>query len=287
VRERSVAYRERSFTSHDGLALYFRDYGDPASARTPILCLGGLTRNSKDFHETARRLAATRRVLCPDYRGRGRSAYDPDPRRYRPATYLRDIADLLAATNVHRVAVIGTSLGGLLAMALSASLPAALAGVVLNDIGPDVNANGLAAIIDYIRTDRPQPDWESAVRTIRTVMPKVVYRDEAAWTKMVENTFKRGDDGLLHFDWDVRIVEPLLRPVENPPDLWALFRGLRHIPVLAIRGAESDILLAPCFERMAGENPDLVRLTLPGVGHAPTLLEPEAVAAIDDFLARL
>jgi len=282
-----MSYRERHFTSHDGLALFFRDYGDPASERTPVLCLSGLTRNSKDFHDTALRLSATRRVLCPDYRGRGLSAYDPDPRNYVAPTYVRDVMNLLAATNVHRAVVIGTSLGGLLAMALSAAIPAALAGVVLNDIGPDINAGGLQSIIDYIRVDRPQPDWDSAVRTLKTLMPKVVFRDESAWMTVAQTTFRRGADGLLHFDWDVRIVEPLLNPPDALPDLWALYRGLRHIPTLAIRGGESDILLQPCFERMAAEKPDLVRLTLPGIGHAPTLLEPESVAAIDDFVARL
>lgn len=282
-----MSYRERRYTSNDGLSLYFRDYGDAASPTTPVVCLSGLTRNSKDFHETALRLSAGRRVLCPDYRGRGMSAYDPDPRNYVAPTYVRDVMNLLAAANVHRAVFVGTSLGGLLAMALSAAIPAALAGVVLNDIGPDINPGGLQSIIEYIRIDRPQPDWESAVHTLKTVMPRVVFRDESAWMMVAKTTFKPGADGLLHFDWDVRIVEPLLDPPEPLPDLWALYRGLRHIPTLAIRGGESDILLAPCFERMAAEKPDLVRLTVPGIGHAPTLLEPECVAAIDDFVARL
>src|SRR5262249_34199486 len=137
----------------DGLRLYFRDYGDPASERTPVLCLTGLTRNSADFHEVALRVAGERRVLAPDYRGRGRSAYDPDWRNYEPRIYVNDAAHLLAATGVERAVVIGTSLGGLLAMGLSVLRPTMVAGIVLNDIGPGLVGSGLARIMDYVGKD--------------------------------------------------------------------------------------------------------------------------------------
>ncbi|MBM3485449.1 MAG: alpha/beta hydrolase [Alphaproteobacteria bacterium] len=282
-----MPFRERHYRSSDDLRLYFRDYGDPAADATPILCLTGLTRNSKDFHGLAERLSTRRRVICPDYRGRGRSHYDSDPRNYRPPVYMRDVAHLLAVTGAHRVVVIGTSLGGLLAMGLAAMMPTALAGVVLNDIGPDINPAGLQAIVEYIRTDRPQPDWESAIRFIRTMLPKLTFRDDGVWRQLAENTFRQGDDGLLHFDWDVRLVEPLLAPPEPMPDLWALYRGLARIPTLAIRGGESEILTARCFDRMAEERPDLRRLTVAGTGHTPTLSEPEVKAALDEFLSPL
>ena len=278
------AYRERRFTAQDGLGLYFRDYGDADSAATPVLCLGGLTRNAKDFDALARRLAGGRRVLCLDLRGRGRSDYDPDWRNYRPATYLGDISHLLSAAGVHRVVVVGTSLGGVLAMALGATMPSALAGVVLNDIGPEVERGGLDPILDYIRVDRPQPDWESAVRTIRTHLPDLVYQDESMFEAMARNTWREGEDGLLHFDWDVNIVKPALADAGASPDLWPLFGGLRAVPLLAFRGEASKLLSADCFARMAEARPDARMVTVPRTGHAPTLAEPECVAALDAFV---
>ena len=282
-----AAYRERRFTAQDGLGLYFRDYGDPDSAATPVLCLGGLTRNAKDFDALARRLAAERRVLCLDLRGRGRSDYDPNWRNYRPATYLNDIAHLLPVAGVHRVVVVGTSLGGVLAMAMGATMPSALAGVVLNDIGPEIERGGLEPILSYIRVDRPQPDWKSVVRTIRTHLPDLVYQDEAMFEAMARNTFREGKDGLLRFDWDVNIVNPALADGGATADLWPFFHGLRSVPLLAFRGEASRLLTADCFARMGRERPDARMVTVPRTGHAPTLDEPECVAALDAFLREL
>lgn len=283
----SAPYRERHYSSQDNLRLYYRDYGDPRAAATPVLCLGGLTRNAKDFHELAVRLSGQRRVLAPDYRGRGRSAYDPNWRNYNVRTYLDDIRHLLAVADMHRVAVIGTSLGGILAMGMATAYPTLLAGAVLNDVGPVVELEGLAHIIEYIRIDRPQPDLESAIATIRKMLPRVQFRDPAVWRKMVEHTYRTGDDGMLHFDWDVAIVRPLLEPDEPTPDLWPLFRALNRVPALALRGEVSEILSPETFAAMARAKPDLVQLTVAGTGHTPTLSEPEVAQAIDGFLARL
>ena len=282
-----MSFRERRFASQDGLDLYFRDYGDPLADATPVLCLGGLTRNAKDFHRLATRLSARRRVLCPDYRGRGRSAYDPNWRNYRAETYLADLGHLLAATNVHRTVVVGTSLGGLLAMGLAAARPTALAAVVLNDVGPEVAMDGLRPIVEYIRIDRPQASREAAVEALKALLPGVAFQDEGDWEAMVDNTYRADADGLLRFDWDVAIVRPLLARGAALPDMWPLFRALARIPLLAIRGERSDVLTPDCFDRMAAARPDLRRVVVPGVGHAPTLGEPECLAAIDAFLADL
>lgn len=279
-------YRERHYTSQDNLRLYYREYGEPSGA-TPVLCLGGLTRNSKDFHELALRLCAQRRVLCPDYRGRGLSAYDADWRNYQVRTYLDDIRHLLTVAEVHRAVVIGTSMGGILAMGMAAAYPTVLAGTVLNDVGPQVEMVGLMHIIEYIRVDRPQPDLDSAIETIRRMLPRIAFRDPAVWRKMVENTYRLGDDGMLHFDWDVSLVRPLIEPQEPAPDLWPLFRALRRTPVLALRGEISEILSEATFAAMAREMPGLAQLTVAGTGHTPTLSEPEVQQAIDGFLARL
>lgn len=280
-------FAAKHYTAQDGLRLYYRDYGNPLQARTPVLCLPGLTRNSRDFHDVALRLATQRRVLCPDYRGRGASQRDADWRNYKAPVLLGDLLALLTVANLHRVVVLGTSFGGLLAFGMAVARPTALAGVIANDAGPDFRGGGLARILAYIAADRPQPSWEAAVTALKTVMPGYDNIGEDVWLRIAHGTFRLGDDGLLHFDWDTALVQTLTHRGGRIPDIWPLFRALRRTPVLAIRGALSDVLAPDTFERMAQEKPDLVRLTVPGVGHAPTLDEPEAKAAIDAFLARL
>lgn len=280
-----MPYTERRVTTQDNLSLYVRDYGSVLDPRAPLLCLGGLTRNSKDFDGLAERYSRDgRRVICPDYRGRGRSDYDPDPFNYDPGTYLRDIHDLLSALNVHRVVVIGTSLGGILGMGMGAAMPGALAGVVLNDIGPEVETVGLDHIIRYIREDRPQENWDGAISVIKTMLPNLTFQDEGIWLKMAQNTFRECDDGKLRFDWDVDIVKPILAKSYEMPDMWPIFRTLRNIPVLALRGAESDILSPDCFRRMQEFKPDMIAAEIPRCGHVPTLAEPESREALDGFL---
>jgi len=275
--------RERTYTTGDGLSLFFRDWGDPYCAATPILCLPGLTRNSRDFLDLAGRYAADRRVICPDYRGRGRSQHDPDWRRYHPRVYLEDLRHLLAAEGVRRVVVVGTSMGGLIAMALPSALPGMVAGVVLNDIGPDLGQGGLGRIVAYVGRDRPQPDWPEAVAELRRLMPGVSLDGDDAWRRFAEATYRPGADGRLHFDWDVNLARPL-RKGAAAHDLWALFRGLAGIPTLAVRGATSDMLAAETFARMAVEMPQLIAVTVPGCGHCPTLGEPAVLPALDAFL---
>lgn len=279
-------FRERHLKGQDGLALYYRDYGDPLSPRPPLLCLTGLTRNSADFADLAERHAGERRVLCLDYRGRGRSAYDRDWRNYDPRVYVSDIAHLIAANDLHRIVAVGTSLGGVLVMALAAVKPTVLAAAVLNDIGPDVVAGGFTRILDYIGEDQPQPDWASAVRYLRELLPTLSIRSDEGWLKMARATYRQGEDGLLHFDWDVKLAKPLLAQRGIVPDLWPFFRALRRVPTLALRGALSDVLSLETFERMALAKPDLERVTVPDAGHAPTFNEPKAAAAIDAFIRR-
>ncbi len=279
-----VRLRERTFGAQDGLRLYYRDYGDPLSPRLPVLCLSGLTRNSKDYHKLASRLSEERRVLCLDYRGRGRSEYDTEWRNYVPATYVGDIRHLLVAASVHRLAVIGTSLGGILGMALAVAMPGRLAGVVLNDIGPVIDSGGMQRIIAQMRAPEPQPDWESVIRRVGERFEWMSPDDTAALAEMAHNIYRKGDDGRFYPDWDKNLIKPLLHSRRPAPDLWLVFRALRQIPTLAIRGALSDLLSVSTFDRMAVENPDLVRVTVAGVGHAPTLQEPEAEQAIDAFL---
>jgi pimeloyl-ACP methyl ester carboxylesterase len=281
-----VGYREGRFTAQDGLSLYYRDYGDPGSRRLPLLCLSGLTRNSRDFERFALERCHERRIVSPDYRGRGRSAWDPDWRNYQGATYLNDLLHLLTVTGIERCVVVGTSMGGILALALCAFRPTAVAGVVLNDIGPDVAPEGLGRIVEFISIDRPQPDWPTAERFIRDTLSHLPIRDEATWREVTRGTFREGSDGLLHFDYDTSLVRGMAQDRATTPDLWPLFRGARRLPMLALRGEASDVLTAQGLERMVAERPDLRHVTVPERGHVPSLTEPASRRALDDFLAQ-
>jgi len=277
-------YHDRRFTSSDGLNLYFRDSGDPLSPCTPVLCLPGLSRNSRDFAALARRLSATRRVLCPDYRGRGQSDYDPDWRNYHPRTYIEDIRHLLAVAGVGRVVVVGTSMGGILAAGMAVAMPTALAGAVINDVGPEIGIRGLDRIVAYLQDAGPLADWTAAVAKLRANFPNLPAYSDGDWLKIAQSTYRESHDGLLYPDWDVRLVKPLLANGTEGYNLLALFAALRATPVLLVRGERSDVLHADAFERMGRLLPDARRLTVPGVGHAPSLSEPLAQEAIDEFL---
>ena len=281
-----TGFADRFFHAQDDLRLHYRDYGDPLSTKTTVLCLPGLTRNARDFHEIALRLGGERRVLCPDYRGRGGSAYDPDPRRYVPMTYIGDLHHLSTLADVERAVVIGTSMGGLLAIGLAVIFPTLVAGVVLNDIGPTVEGPGLGRIIDYIGKDAPQADWPAAVAHVKQMSKHLHFETEAQWQRLAYGAFRRRDDGLLHVDWDVRLAEALRQDVQAMPDLWAMYRALRRVPLLTLRGERSDVLSAATFERMGREHPDCRQATIPGVGHVPALDEPLATEVLDEFFTR-
>jgi len=280
-------WRDRYFHARDGVRLHYREYGDPAAKRTPVLCLGGLTRNAADFDLLAQRLCADRRVICPDLRGRGESDRDPDWRNYRPETYLDDLRQLLAVARLGKVILIGTSMGGVLGMGFGVAMPGALRALVLNDTGPDFDVAGIARIIDYVGEDEPQADWESAAKHMADRFPHLSKRNDHIWQRLVHNTYKPGPDGRLHVNWDVNLSRVLKQLVRKAlPDLWPYYRSLRNVPVLAFRGAWSDVVTAAVFDRMAEEKPDLIRVTVRDVGHAPTLEEPEAEAALHEFIAR-
>lgn len=278
--------------SREGLSLFARDYaGADGDARLPIICLHGLTRNSKDFADVAPWLADTgRRVLVPDIRGRGRSDRDPDPAHYAPKVYARDAIDLMRSLGLARAVFVGTSMGGIIIMTMMAMRPTAVAAAILNDVGPEVAPEGIARIMRYVGQAVDVPDWNAAAdyvrRTNGAAFPDY---DEADWDRLARNVF-RDNGGVPELDYDARILRPLLqlKPGQHRRLAWFLFRWLaRKRPTLLVRGLESDVITVAIADRMARKAPRLRRVDVPGVGHAPMLTEPVAVEAINQFLHTL
>lgn len=284
----SAAYRERRYASAEGLELYCRIYGAEAPQALTVLCLPGLTRNSRDFEALAPHLAARYRVVCPDLRGRGFSARDPQWRNYHPGTYLADLQRLLQALDLERVAIIGTSLGGLLGMMMGATTPERVAGLVLNDIGPEVDPRGIERIKSYTGLLPPVRTWDEAVSQLRLVFGSAwPGLSDETWSNLARRGYRADASGVPVIDCDPRVGDALRAAPAVPGGLWPVFARLHSTPMLVIHGALSDILNESILERMQREKPDLERLTVGNRGHVPLLDEPEALAAIDRFLARL
>ena len=282
-----MTFKDGWYETDDGLRLYYRDYPG-AHDRVPVLCLHGLTRNSADFEDLAPHLASTRRVLALDVRGRGRSDRDPDPGRYHAGTYVGDVAGLLAALGIERVILVGTSMGGIIGMIHGAAHPGGLAGLVLNDIGPEIDPAGLARIAGYVGRGGPVASWKEAAAAVRAIngiaFPDA---DDAFWDRFARRTYREEAQGRIVPAYDPRIADAMADAGAAPADMWPIFDLLKDIPILVIRGARSDILSADTLSAMQQRHPDLESVTVPGRGHAPALDEPSARAAIDSFLARL
>lgn len=282
------AFTDRFWTSRDGLKLHFRDYPGRAD-RPPVLCLPGLTRNARDFSHLAEHLAGEWRVICPDLRGRGDSAYAKDSATYNPMQYVDDLVLLLEQEGIERFVSIGTSLGGLLTMIMAMTQPERLAGAVLNDVGPEIDPAGLERIRGYVGQGRSFPTWMHAARSLEEAQGAVFPHYQIAdWLVMAKRCMVLGSNGRVVFDYDMKIAEPFAQPGgEAGVDMWPGIDGLKGRPVLLIRGGLSDILAPETLVKMAARLDDCETVTVPDVGHAPMLNEPEAAAAIDRLLARI
>jgi pimeloyl-ACP methyl ester carboxylesterase len=279
-------FEDRYFTVADGLALHYRDY--PGSgARPPLLCLHGLTRNARDFEHFAERHAPDFRVIVLEFRGRGLSDPDPQPQRYNPLTYSGDVLQLLDHLQIGEAIFVGTSLGGLVTMAVAGLAPQRIAGAILNDIGPELGQAGLDRILSYVGTGARFPSWEAAAAAIAVNQgPSFPAYTTEDWLAMARRNC-RERDGEVAFDYDPAIAEPLRSAAPVPKvDMWPLLSALAQKPLLVVRGEISALLTEETLTKMRDAAPRAQFVTVPGIGHAPELNEPEAAAAIDRFLAK-
>lgn len=279
----AATYEDRYWTSSDGLTLHYRNYPGPeGSTKLPVLCMHGLTRNARDFAGLAEAIAATRRVIVPEMRGRGMSDYAPDSDTYSPVTYVADVEKLLAEEGIDRFIPIGTSMGGLMTMLMAAAKPGRMAAVVMNDIGPVVEAEGLSRISGYVGQGRSYPTWVHAARGLADAhgaAHPAFGLDQ--WLDMAKRTMVVSPNGRIVFDYDMAIAEPFAKPGNAaPPNLWLAFEALGGVPMLLVRGGLSDLISTDTVLQMGARNPKMRTLVVPDVGHAPTLDEPEARSAI-------
>ena len=286
-------FAERRWTSADGLSLYARDYA-PASgpAKLPVIAIHGLTRNSADFEVIAPLIAQSgRRVLAVDIRGRGRSDRAPDPMTYQPATYAQDVLALLNQTGIERAVFLGTSMGGLITMALAAIRSKVIAAAIVNDVGPEVAKEGLARIAAYSGQPVDTPTWADAAAYARKINAVAFpHYTDADWDAFARRVFRIGAEGAPELDYDPDIAVPIRAAGAKAlvPNLWPMFGRLaRGRPVLLVRGQTSDLLSAGIAARMRKRAPKMDYVEVPGVGHAPMLDEPEARAAIFPFLGEV
>ena len=278
--------------SSDGVRLHARVYAGPEGSESapPILCMPGLARNVRDFEDLAPHVAQYRKVIVIEFRGRGESAFAKDPMTYVPLTYVQDVVAMLDELGIERFAAIGTSLGGLVAMLLAAALPGRLVGAVLNDVGPELQTAGLERIRDYIGAGGSQPTWMHAARAFAelngAVYPGYEIHD---WLRLTKRTHRLTAEGRIVTDYDKQIAAPLRAPGggDAAMDLWPVYRALGDVPLLILRGELSDILARSAGEKMVAELPRARLVEVPGVGHAPTMDEPAARAAIDAWAAEL
>ena len=288
-----TGFVDRTWTSKDGLTLHARDYAPAAGpAKLPVIAIHGLTRNSADFEAIAPLLAGSgRRVLAVDVRGRGGSDRAPDPMTYQPATYAQDVLALLAATGIERAVFLGTSMGGLITMALAAVKSRVIAAAIINDVGPEVAKEGLARIAAYTGQPVETPDWTAAAAYVRkTNGVAFPHYGDADWDAFARRVFRVGTEGAPVLDYDPDIAVPIRAAGEKAlvPNLWPFFNRLaRGRPTLLIRGATSDLLSEEIADRMRKKAPKMAYAEVPGVGHAPMLDEAEARAAIFEFLREI
>jgi pimeloyl-ACP methyl ester carboxylesterase len=284
----ALGWQKAYVFSGDNVRLCWREHHAPSvpEARPVLLCLAGLTRNGSDFAHLGDVLGAEWRIIAPDLRGRGESGFARDSLSYLPLTYLRDLSLVLDAAGVERFVAIGSSLGGVLALRLTTAHRSAMAGVVLNDIGPALEPAGLARLRANVGRGGNWLTWVHAARDL-AARNAGIYPDWGLhdWLGFAKRLCRITAQGRIIFDYDPRIAEPFRLPHGDAgADDWAALDNLAGLPVLSLRAARSDVLSGVTQAEMARRLPGMQAVTVPGVGHAPTLAEPVAAAALANFL---
>ena len=274
----------RYFKTSDGLSLAFEDEG----SGTPILCLPGLTRNLGDFDDLAAALGGRHRLIRLTFRGRGASDRDPNPMNYHPAIEARDVIELLNDLGLDRAVIVGTSRGGLVAMVIAAMAKDRLAGVLLNDIGPELAPEGLAAIMTYLGVAPNAKTLAEGAKALEARMGAAFPGlSPERWLELAGRWFDEGPDGLM-LNYDPKLRDAVEAASAQPAaDMWPLFDALADLPVAVVRGANSDLLSPATLAMMQARRPDLIVAEVPDRGHVPFLDEPEALAALEALLARV
>lgn len=286
-------YTALTYTSTDGLQLYARDYAAASGqAHLPVICIHGLTRNSSDFDEFAPQVASLgRRVIAVDVRGRGHSQRDPNHENYNPTVYAGDIEKLMHDLGMARAVFVGTSMGGLITMTLAARNPELVAAAVLNDIGPVISPKGLARIAGYTGKSATLTSWEEAASYVRDINACAFPgNSDEEWLKWARRAFDQDAEGRLAPRYDPNIAIALQTGKLRPTSLaarMAFKRLARKRPTLLVRGAISDLVEEHQAAWMRKAAPEMQYVEVPNVGHAPMLTEPEAMAAIRDFLGQV
>lgn len=279
-------YRQKNVQciSPSGLhRMAYTEWGDPANPRV-LLCVHGLTRNGRDFDTLARSLSRHYRVVCPDVVGRGKSSRLRNPNGYAIPQYAADMVTLIARLGVDTVDWIGTSMGGLIGMTLAAQEGAPIRRMVLNDVGPVITRESLQRLATYVGLDPLFADFNAALAYVRTVCAPFGALDEDQWLRLTEHAVVQRADGQWGFVYDPKIAEPFRQAfVDRDIELWPFYDAIR-CPVLALRGAQSDLLTPEIWRAMGERGPRATLAEIPGVGHAPMFLDDAQIAVVRDFL---
>ena len=263
--------------------LAYTEWGDPGNRRV-LVCVHGLARCGRDFDHLARAMAGEYRVVCPDVPGRGLSSWLKNPMEYQAQTYVADMVTLLARVDADCVHWVGTSMGGLIGMTLASLPESPVQKLVLNDVGPIVTAASLARIGEYLGKAPAFPDFATAVQYIRLVSATFGAHSDAQWSTLTEHVVRRQPDGSYRLHYDPAIAVPFQAAVSDQDiELWPYYDAIR-CPTLVIRGAMSDLLRRDTMEQMAERGPRAKTVEIADVGHAPTLMHPEQIAIVRDFL---
>ena len=283
-------YRSISFQTDDGLRLFARDHFSTPSTLTPLLCLPGLTRNSKDFETITRWLSHERRVIAPDFRGRGLSHYAGDSASYRPDVELADMIGLLNFLEIGCVAVIGTSRGGIVGMLMAALHRDKLAGLFLNDIGPELEPAGLLRIRSYLGVQTKFESWDAATLNLKSNNPGFQSLTADEWKAFAHRIYK-SVNGVPCTDYDMALADtfPTVEDIKagRVASLWDLFACTKGLPVSVLRGEHSDLLTTATVAGMKKMNAGMDVTVVSNRGHAPFLDEEESKEAILRWLKRV